>query len=331
MAIVGGAGWDAKARTYFPMFAERLGLPVATAFRRQDAIDNSCPVYAGNLGYGPNPKLVERVSDADLLLVVGARLGEATTDGYTLVTPDHPGQLLVHVHPDPEELSRVYRADLAICADMAEFAERAPSGTTSSSPLRCGAEAHREWLDWSTPEPRDGIRLDLGQCVAAARAAAGRQHDLQRRGQFFGLVAPLLALRPVPPSSPRLPARWAMACPPRSPPRCASPNAAWSRVAGDGDFLMNGQELATAVQYGADLIVIVIDNGWYGTIRMHQEREFPGARERDRPRQPGFRRPRPGIWRLGGPGRDAPTIRRRAGRSAGRRASGCSTARPTFR
>ena len=86
-------------------------------------LPNDSPVYAGNLGYGPNPKLVERIKAADLLLVVGARLGEATTDGYTLVTPDHPGQMLVHVHPDPNELGRVYRTDLPICADMREFAE----------------------------------------------------------------------------------------------------------------------------------------------------------------------------------------------------------------
>src|SRR5919112_1158486 len=111
VAIVGGAGWNAKAREYFTQFAERLGLPVATAFRRQDALPPSSPVYAGNLGYGPNPKLVERIKAADLLLVVGARLGEATTDGYSLVTPDHPDQVLIHIHPDPNELGRVYRAD----------------------------------------------------------------------------------------------------------------------------------------------------------------------------------------------------------------------------
>src|SRR5687768_7234705 len=151
VAIVGGAGWGPRAREYFTQFAERLGLPVATAFRRQDALPPSSPVYAGNLGYGPNPKLVERIKAADLLLVVGARLGEATTDGYTLVTLDHPGQILVHVHPDPEELNRVYRTDLALCADPNEFAESAAlwdEGEVIS--FDAGAEAHREWLAWST-------------------------------------------------------------------------------------------------------------------------------------------------------------------------------------
>ena len=114
----------ARARAHhFANFAFRYGIPVAAAFRRQDAICNTCQVYAGQLGYGPNPKLQQRIRDADLILAVGPRLGEATTDGYTLITPDHPGQTLVHVHPDPNELGRVYHADLPICADMGEFAE----------------------------------------------------------------------------------------------------------------------------------------------------------------------------------------------------------------
>ncbi|MGB3710497.1 MAG: thiamine pyrophosphate-binding protein, partial [Erythrobacter sp.] len=120
IAIIGGAGWNAKAREHFQLFAERIGLPVATAFRRQDAIAPTSPVYAGNLGYGPNPKLVERVRDADLVLAIGARLGEATTDGYAVPSPDHPGQQLVHVHPDPAELGRVYRTDLALACSVDE-------------------------------------------------------------------------------------------------------------------------------------------------------------------------------------------------------------------
>src|SRR5690606_37052776 len=143
VAIVGGAGWGPKAREYFTQFAERIGLPVATAFRRQDSLPPSSPVYAGNLGYGPNPKLLERIEAADLILAVGARLGEATTDGYTLITPDHPGQILVHVHPDPIELNRVYRADLAICADPNEFAESAALWDEGLViPFAAGADAH---------------------------------------------------------------------------------------------------------------------------------------------------------------------------------------------
>jgi acetolactate synthase-1/2/3 large subunit len=170
VAIVGGGGWDAGCGHYFAEFATRIGLPVAAAFRRQDAIDNACPVYAGNLGYGPNPKLVERIKNADLILVLGARLGEATTDGYTLITPDHPDQTLVHVHPDPNELGHVYHADLPICADMGEFAEMI-AGWSEPGLVRfsAGEEAHKQWLAWSEPQPRDGVKLDLGPCVAAMR------------------------------------------------------------------------------------------------------------------------------------------------------------------
>jgi acetolactate synthase-1/2/3 large subunit len=178
IAIIGGAGWNTKAREYFQQFAERIGLPVATAFRRQDAIAPDSPVYAGNLGYGPNPKLVERVKNADLVIAVGARLGEATTDGYEVPSLEHPGQLLVHIHPDPEELGRVYRTDLALCASVDEFAECAALWEdTAIIPFDAGAEAHREWLEWSTPARSDAA-IDLAACVTAMREALpvfGRQ------------------------------------------------------------------------------------------------------------------------------------------------------------
>ena len=167
VAIVGGAGWTADAGRDFGSWAQRTGIPVVAAFRRQDAVANDCPVYAGNLGYGPNPRLAERVKAADLLLVVGPRLGEATTDGYTLITPEHPGQQLVHVHPDPSELGMTYRTDLSICADMTEFA--ADVHAIDREPLAAGAEAHADYVAWSTPAARDGVTLDLGPCVATMR------------------------------------------------------------------------------------------------------------------------------------------------------------------
>ena len=168
VAIVGGADWSPRAAHHFANFAFRYGIPVAAAFRRQDSIDNKCGVYAGQLGYGPNPKLQQRIREADLILAVGPRLGEATTDGYTLITPDHPEQTLVHVYPDPNELGRVFHADLPICADMGEFAEMIDEWTDPDLVrFSCGEEAHREWLDWSEPKPRDGVKLDLGPCVAA--------------------------------------------------------------------------------------------------------------------------------------------------------------------
>ena len=275
VAIVGGAGWHAKAREHFTSFAERIGLPVAGAFRRQDAVPNSSKAWAGNLGYGPNPKLVERIKHADLVLVVGARLGEATTDSYTLVTPEHPGQTVIHVHPDPAELGRVYRADLAICADMAEFAEAADLWDDDIVPFDAGPEAHQQWLEWSNPQP-NGHKLDMGQVVAAMRQTlpddaiicngagnfSGWWHRFWHYNGFPTQLAPTAGAMGY-----GVPAGVAAAK--RHPERTVI------ALAGDGDFLMNGQELATAVQYGCDLLVVLVDNGAYGTIRMHQEREFP--------------------------------------------------------
>ena len=277
VAIIGGAGWNARARQHFQSFAERIGLPVATAFRRQDAIAPDSPVYAGNLGYGPNPRLLERVRQADLVIAVGARLGEATTDGYTVPTPEHPGQTLVHIHPDPEELGRVYRTDLALCCAMDEFAECADLWEDERViPFDAGAEAHREWEEWASVTP-SGAALDLGLCVAAMREAlpadtiicngagnfAGWWHRHWRYEAYPGQLAPTCGAMGY-----GVPAAVAAAL--------RFPERTIVAVAGDGDFLMNGQELATAAQYGADLIVVVVDNGAYGTIRMHQEREYPG-------------------------------------------------------
>ena len=277
VAVVGGAGWNSKAREYFQLFAERLGIPVATAFRRQDAISPSSRVYAGNLGYGPNPKLVARVKEADLVLAVGARLGEATTDGYAvppLVAEDHK---LIHVHPDASELNSVYPADLAICSDMAEFAESAALWDDSDPiDFDAGAQAHAEWEEWATAHPTDHP-LDMGQCVQFMRDTlpadaiicngagnfAGWWHRYWRYDGYPTQLAPTCGAMGY-----GVPAAVAAAL--RYPQRTVV------AVAGDGDFLMNGQELATAVQHSANMLVLVIDNEAYGTIRMHQEREFPG-------------------------------------------------------
>lgn len=277
VAIIGGAGWDQPTAAAFDRFAQHWGIPVAGAFRRQDAVSNASPVWAGNLGYGPNPKLVARIKAADLLLVIGARLGEATTDGYTLVTPDHPSQKLVHIHPDPAELNRVYRADTAITSAPFYAADMLARAEAPAWPRSDGAEAHAEWLEWSTPKPRAGITLDLGPCVAAMRArldphttiicnGAGNFSGWWHRYWHYGNPGTQLA-----PTAGAMgygvPAAVAGAL------RC--PDKTVVAVAGDGDFLMNGQELATAVQHGANMLVIVVDNGGYGTIRMHQEREYP--------------------------------------------------------
>jgi acetolactate synthase I/II/III large subunit len=286
VAIIGGAGWTAQAGKDFQAFAEKWGIPVAGAFRRQDAIANSSPVWAGNLGYGPNPKLTERIKAADLIIAVGARLGEATTDSYTLVTPDHPGKILVHVHPDPGEMNHVYRTDLAICCGMEQFAAHALANivpdqrrrvkVTDGLPFTSGTEAHAEWRAWATPDPFD-TPVDLGLCVAAMRDQLPADTIIcNGAGNFSGWwhrywsyeghgtqLAPTAGAMGYGPPA-------AVAASLRHPDRCVV------ALAGDGDFMMNGQELATAMQYGCDILVLVIDNGAYGTIRMHQEREYPG-------------------------------------------------------
>jgi acetolactate synthase-1/2/3 large subunit len=275
MIIAGGADWGPHTGEALRIFAEQHGIPVATAFRRQDGFPPSSPVYAGNLGYGPNPKLVARIKASDAILALGARLGEATTDGYSIITPDHPGQTLVHVHPDPAELHRVFRTDIAICASMDSFMSDLAGTEVDSVHFADGAEAHADWLDWNTPQPFD-TALDLGQCVAAMRAQcpgdsiicngagnfSGWWHRYWRYDGYGTQLAPTNGSMGF-----GVPAAVAAAL--RHPDRCVV------ALAGDGDFLMNGQELATAVQYGCNLLVILVDNGSYGTIRMHQEREFP--------------------------------------------------------
>ena len=277
VAIIGGAGWDRDAAHHFATFSYRYGIPTAAAFRRQDAISNDCGVYAGQLGYGPNPKLQQRIRESDLLLVVGARLGESTTDGYKLVTPDHPDQLLVHIHPDPNELGRVFKADLPICADMGEFAEMAadwhdPDLVRFSS----GEEAHREWLGWSEPAPRDGVALDLGPCVKAMRDALPSNTIIcNGAGNFSGWWHRYWHYGPMPTQLAPTSGTMGYGLPAAVSAALRFKDRPVVCVAGDGDFLMNGQELATAAQYGADLLVILVDNGAYGTIRMHQERDYP--------------------------------------------------------
>jgi len=277
LAIVGGADWSPCAGHHWANFAVRHGIPTAAAFRRQDAIDNACSVYAGQLGYGPNPKLQQRVRDADLLIVVGARLGEATTDGYKLITPDHPGQILVHVHPDPNELGRVYHADLPICADMSEFCEMADDWRDPELVrFHAGEEAHREWLEWSEPSARDGVNLDLGPCVRAmGEKLPANTIICNGAGNFSGWWHRYWHYGPTPTQLAPTSGTMGYGLPAAVAASLRFKDRPVVCVAGDGDFLMNGQELATAAQHGADLLVILVDNGAYGTIRMHQEREYP--------------------------------------------------------
>ncbi len=278
LMIVGGGGWDGEAVGRVRSFAERAGLPVAASFRRQDYFDNTHPLYAGDLGLGINPKLAQRVRDADLLFVLGARLGEVPTSGYTLLDVPCPGQKLIHVHADPQELGRVYQPLLPVNADpraMAAALERLPA-IDGSRWSGWAESAHADYQAHSVPTPSPGP-VRMGEVMAHLRRTlppdaiitngAGNYtvwiHRFYHYRQFGTQLAPITGSMGY-----GLPAAIAA--------KLRHPQQIVVAFAGDGCFLMNGQEFATAVQYGANVVCIVVNNGMLGTIRMHQERHYPG-------------------------------------------------------
>ena len=277
LLIVGGSRWDAEACAALRAFAERTGLPVACAFRRQDILDNRHPSYVGDVGISPNPRLAARVRDADVLLVVGERLGEMTTGGYTLLDVPQPKQALIHVHPGSEELGRVYQPAIAINATPLAFLQALDA---AAIPARdawrdATAAARADYEAWRAPRPVPGD-VDLWRIVrwlderladdAIVANGAGNYATWMHR--LFRYRGPGSQLAPYSGSMGYgVPA--AIAAKALHPQRTV---VSWN---GDGCFLMNGQELATAVQYGLAVIFCVVDNGMYGTIRMHQERTYP--------------------------------------------------------
>jgi len=287
--IAGGGGWDATACDALQRFAENWQLPVGCAFRFQDLFDNWHPNYAGDVGIGINPKLAARLREADLILAVGPRLGEMTTGGYTLLEAPRARQRLIHVHAGPEELGRVYAADLLLQSSMA-CAAKALETLAAPAVLPWGehtAAAHADYEANLLPSPLDPAvsRLDMAQVVLTMQRVlneAGPENAVftNGAGNFSGWLHryyryPSLArcgrTQLAPTSGAMgygLPAAVAAAL--------LQPGRTVINLGGDGDFLMTGQELATATAYGARLVSIVIDNGTYGTIRMHQEREYPG-------------------------------------------------------
>ncbi|MCX7893925.1 MAG: thiamine pyrophosphate-binding protein [Burkholderiales bacterium] len=278
LAIVGGSGWTARACADFQRFAETADLPVATSFRCQDLFDNRHPNYAGDVGIGVNPKLAARVQEADLLLVAGARLGEMTTSGYTLVVPPRPRQKLVHVHAGADELGRVYQADLAINSGMPEFAD-AVAQVGGIDATRWGEwtrAANADYREWIRPQPMPGA-LDLALVVRHLAETLPRDAIVTNgAGNYTGWVHRYYQYSP--PRTELAPTSGAMGygVPSAVAAKLVHPQRIVVSFSGDGCFLMNGQELATAVQYGANAVFIVVNNGMYGTIRMHQEREYPG-------------------------------------------------------
>ncbi|ARP91679.1 thiamine pyrophosphate-binding protein [Bordetella genomosp. 9] len=292
IAILGGSRWDADAVGRFAAFAERFQLPVAVSFRRQMLFPAEHPCYAGDVGIGLNPALLKRVQEADLVLLVGGRMSEIPSQAYTLFDIPVPKQQLVHVHPDSSELNRVYRAALAINASPIAFSQALDGLTPAAKPAwAAGTESmHGSYLAWSDPTSvRTQGALQMGAVMQTLRETlppdaimtngAGnyatwlhRFHRFQRYGtqlaptsgsMGYGLPAAVGAKRVYPDRT--------VVC-----------------LAGDGCFLMHGQEFATAVQYDLPILVIVIDNGMYGTIRMHQERHYPGRISATALRNPDF-------------------------------------------
>ncbi|HEX7986726.1 MAG TPA: thiamine pyrophosphate-binding protein [Duganella sp.] len=282
LVLLGGGGWNAQACADLQRFAEANHLPVGCAFRFQDLLDNAHPNYIGDVGIGINPKLAARVREADVILAIGPRLGEMTTGGYALIAAPVPAQRLIHVHADAEELGSVYQAELMINSGMPQIAAM----LAAMAPVDAGAwrasvaEARADLAAWQLQPAifQDGkAPLDLWQVVqqidqiaphdTIITNGAGNYATWAHRFHSYGGMRTQLA-----------PTSGAMgySVPAGVAAKIIDPKRTVITFAGDGEYMMNGQELATAVQYQAGVVIIVFNNGMFGTIRMHQERDYPG-------------------------------------------------------
>ena len=279
LMIVGGGGWSAQACKDIVAFAAANDLPTAASFRRQDRFDNCHDNYVGDLGTGINPKLAQRVRDADLILAVGARLGEMTTQGYTLLTPPRPHQTLIHVYPDANELGRVYQADLPVCAGIPEFAHEA-AALTPVDPAAWTAwsrDARSDYLDHLRPSSGLPDTLDMAAVIAHLNEVLPPEAILTTdAGNFSGWMQRFYQYRRFPTQLGPTSGAMGYGIPAAIAARLVFPDRPVVGFCGDGGCLMTGQEIATAVHYGIDPIILVVNNDMYGTIRMHQEREYPG-------------------------------------------------------
>ena len=275
--IVGGGTWNAAAKRDIEAFATAWKLPTGVSFRCQDYVDNTLPIYAGDVGIGINPKLAERVRNADLLIACGPRLGEMTTSGYTLVEVPVPKQTLVHIHPGAEELNRVYQPALAINSGLANFAaaaaQLAPPATIPWGDA--AAEAHEDYLANQKSAPPPGP-LDMVAVVEHLREVLPSDAILTNgAGNYTVWFHRFYRFRDWRTQLGPTSGAMGYAVPSAVAAAIMYPDRTVVSLNGDGCFLMNGQEIATAVQYGAKPIFLVINNGMYGTIRMHQERHYP--------------------------------------------------------
>ena len=279
MLVLGGSRWTQTGCDAIRRFAERFALPVVTSFRRLPLFDASHENYAGDLGIGANPRLLARLRAADLLLVLGGRLGDVPSQSYELLDIPRPACRLVHVHPEPGELGRVYAADLAIAATPTGLAEALETLSPAAAPAWVGsvAAAHADYLAWTevaTPQPGG---VNLGEIVVWLRGHLPPDAVITNgAGNFAAWVGRFFRIRRLGHHAAPMSGSMGYGVPAAVAMQLLHPDAPVVCFTGDGDFLMNGQEFATAVQYALPIVVIVCDNGLYGTIRMHQEREYPG-------------------------------------------------------
>ena len=292
IVLAGGSGWSEQGVEDLVTFAENFDVPVSVTFRRQMLFPADHPNFAGDLGIGPNPKLLARVKDADLVILLGGRMSEMPSQSYTLFDIPGDGEKLVHIHPGAEELNRVYRSNLAILATPHAFANAAAQLPKPNQVKWTGASktAHQDYLAWSNPKPirtagdvqMSGVMQHLVEVMPADTVycnGAGNYATWVHRFWPFRAFASQLA-----------PTCGSMGCgvPAAVAAKAVAPQREIIAFAGDGCFMMNGQEFATAVQYDLAVIVVVVDNGMYGTIRMHQEREYPGRVSATQLRNPDF-------------------------------------------
>ena len=275
MIIVGGGNWNRAACDSLSAWANREGIPVATSFRSQDLLDNLDPIYAGDLGIAANPALVKRVQEADVLLVIGERLGEMTTAGYSVFSVPKTKNILIHVHSGPEELGRVYRPEYALNCSPENFcAALSTIKMGSSYDFHEGEAAHSQYLVFARPVTVPGD-LQLAQIMSSLPKTIPRNSIVTNgAGNFATWVHRFYPYGPF--KTQLAPANGSMGygLPAAISAKIICPEKVAIAVCGDGDFMMNCQELATAARYNAFPIILVVNNNMLGTIRMHQEREF---------------------------------------------------------
>lgn len=277
LVVAGGPGWSTQAALDLKQFAQRMDLPVAVPFRRQDYLDNDCPHYVGDLGVGMNPALAKRLQQADLLLVIGARVGDILTNGYELLDPADLGKVLIHAHPSPDEPGHVYAPDLAIASDSAALiAALADAGGQAGGWADWTAQARADYEAWQKPKETPGP-VKMEQVVSWLAEHLSPDAILTNgAGNYAAFVHRYYRYRgyktQVAPTS----GSMGYGFPASIAAKLEHPDRTVICFAGDGCFQMTCNEMSTAIQHGAAVIVIVVNNGKYGTIRMHQEKTYPG-------------------------------------------------------